>query len=86
MSKLLAVGFGVTTLVLAVMLIHAHKAQAGAPVTKTGAVIPDARGTKDLAAKQIVMGSKAVAEASKEATLGRIRADDRATEKKRRAG
>jgi hypothetical protein len=86
MSKMLAVGFGVTTVILAVMLIHAHRAQAGQPVTKSGAVIPDARGTKDLAAKQIVMGSKAVAEASKEATLGTIRADDRATEKKRRVG
>jgi hypothetical protein len=85
MSKMLAVGFGVSTLILAVMLIHAHRASAG-PVTKSGAVIPDARGTKDLAAKQIVMGSKAVAEASKEAGLGTIRADDRATEKKRRLG
>lgn len=85
--KLLTVGLGVSTLILAIMVIHARKAAAPALAlaASTGEVRPDTRGAQDLAAKQIVLGPKAVAEASKAGGLGPLKAEAREIHKRQRA-
>jgi hypothetical protein len=86
MWKVATVGLGVLNVILAVVAIRAHKSSAGAVsiAPTTGEVRPDTRGAQELATKQIVLGSKVVAEAAKEGQLGPLRAQARAETKKLR--
>jgi hypothetical protein len=82
--KIVAVGLGVSTLILAVMTIRGHRRMAGGPPA-AGEVRPDTRGATALAAQQITFGPRAVAEAAKKTTLGETRSQNRDEQKKLRA-
>ena len=83
--KMLTVGLAISTAVLAIMLIHAKKQTAGPAAVSTGVERPDTRGAQDLAAKQMLLGPKQVAEASKSGGLGTLKAQARDIHKKQRA-
>jgi len=83
--KVAAVGLGVSTLVLAVMAIRGHRHLAGG-APPAGAARPDFRGSTALAAQQITLGPKAVAEAATKQALGDTRAHAREEEKLQRKG